>query len=642
MNIGKNTEQDVGFMLTNKNGSYIFLREKPSSRYEGVFLFEDLDMYKFIEDINIKNNKIKKIKNYFYSVERERENGVTEKFFMPKNFTSLIYELDKESEIEIFLDCKDSYDNKEFGRHYEVFNEKGCIVVKFSKRTDQREDPSSGIEQYTLYLAIKAGSLNYKKIGNWVQRHYAFDESRNSKPYYRHVFHAMDIKAEKFVFSMAKDKGNAVKEAIYLFENLDMVKSEEKNTFGEKFLDNVKVNKIMKNNSMGNEIKIAYIAALNSLGNLAVNSKPGILAGLPWFFQFWSRDEAICLKALKNIDGHFAKELIFERLNAIQSDGRLPNIYYSENSTNADAIGWLFNRAFEFYGSIKGNIAILEELKKSISIIKSQKIKIKKIINMVDKLEKGIRAKEKENVSLRDKKASSLRKSIYGLIKNYSKNGLAYSNKKETWMDTEIGSGREGFNIEVQALALAMYKCAFEISQDKKYRILENVMKNNVLEKFWNNKILYDNLNDAAVRPNVFIAYYVYPELLPKKEWEVCFENTLKALWLDFGGLSTIDKKHRLFAKNHTGEDPKSYHNGDSWFWINNLVALALFRVNKNKFKNEIERIIRASTEDILWKGIIGTNSELSSAEKLKAEGCLSQAFSNAMFIELIDEIHSA
>ena len=292
MNIGKNTEQDVGFMLTNKNGSYIFLREKPSSRYEGVFLFEDLDMYKFIEDINIKNNKIKKIKNYFYSVERERENGVTEKFFMPKNFTSLIYELDKESEIEIFLDCKDSYDNKEFGRHYEVFNEKGCIVVKFSKRTDQREDPSSGIEQYTLYLAIKAGSLNYKKIGNWVQRHYAFDESRNSKPYYRHVFHAMDIKAEKFVFSMAKDKGNAVKEAIYLFENLDMVKSEEKNTFGEKFLDNVKVNKIMKNNCMGNEIKIAYIAALNSLGNLAVNSKPGILAGLPWFFQFWSRDEA--------------------------------------------------------------------------------------------------------------------------------------------------------------------------------------------------------------------------------------------------------------------------------------------------------------------------------------------------------------
>ena len=164
-------------------------------------------------------------------------------------------------------------------------------------------------------------------------------------------------------------------------------------------------------------------------------------------------------------------------------------------------------------------------------------------------------------------------------------------------------------------------------------------MKKIVLEKFWNQSILLDNLNSREIRPNVFIAYYIYPQLLLDIEWETCFENTLKDLWLDFGGLSTIGKKSPSFTLSNTGEYEKSYHHGDSWFWINNLAAIALFKVNKKKFKAKIDKILRASTEEILWKGIIGAHSELSSAEKLESESCLNQAWSNAMFVELVDEI---
>ena len=64
-----------------------------------------------------------------------------------------------------------------------------------------------------------------------------------------------------------------------------------------------------------------------------------------------------------------------------------------------------------------------------------------------------------------------------------------------------------------------------------------------------------------------------------------------------------------------------------------------MLRLNSKKYDYQINKILEASTLDILWKGIIGAHSELSSAEKLKAEGCLNQAWSNAMFIEMIDEV---
>jgi len=65
-----------------------------------------------------------------------------------------------------------------------------------------------------------------------------------------------------------------------------------------------------------------------------------------------------------------------------------------------------------------------------------------------------------------------------------------------------------------------------------------------------------------------------------------------------------------------------------------------LHRINREKYRDKIEAIIRASTDEILWSGAIGHHAELSSAEAMRSEGCLAQAWSAASYIELMHEIN--
>ncbi|MBI3027880.1 hypothetical protein HYY70_07260 [Candidatus Woesearchaeota archaeon] len=604
LSIRKTINGNLGFLITNKKGSYCSFFNNSFSRYQGLFFFDSksMSMYKFIDDIYIVDDAIAtSLTNGCYYIQREKGN-VEESFAMPAGFNSLIYELSKEREIDLLLDCKNSYDNREWGRHYDIFAEEGCIIVKFTKRTDRKEDFSDGLEEFVLYLAIKSDGIGYKKNDRWVLRNYPCDEERKSLPFKRYVYNALRLNGGKFVFSMGKNKNDAIKECQKLFKNIRQIKSMEKKYFYD-FLKNDAIKNILNNRRVSNKIKIAYANALNSLNSLIVNdeSHPRIFAGLPWFFQFWSRDTLISLKAASKINCKNSEKIILNYLKNIKNYGRLPNLAGRHGSIaleNADAHGWLFFRCWEFIESLHKNIYEIE---------------------------------------------ASLEKSIYKLSKFHAKNGFEHNEPKETWMDTDFGNDkREGARIEIQALRLNMYKLMFELTQNQKYKIIENTSKNKVKEEFWNGKLLADGLGDFTIRPNIFIAAYIYPDLLGRNEWESCFENALQSIWLEWGGLSTIDKNNKLFTDAHTGEDTRSYHRGDSWFWINNLAALTLSRINNRRFKKQIQKIIDASTEEILWKGCIGCHSELSSAKELSSKGCFNQAWSNAIYIELIDEIFSS
>ena len=149
----KNTNENIGFLLAIKKGSFCNFFNMPVSRYNGLFYFDEetMNMYRFIESIEIlDSNNISILKNNFYYIERIKNDAI-ESFVMPKGFNSLIYELNSVNEIDLILDCKDSYDNREWGRHYDIFEEKGCIIVKFTKKTDRREDSSDGIEEFVLW-----------------------------------------------------------------------------------------------------------------------------------------------------------------------------------------------------------------------------------------------------------------------------------------------------------------------------------------------------------------------------------------------------------------------------------------------------------------------------------------------------------
>jgi len=150
---------------------------------------------------------------------------------------------------------------------------------------------------------------------------------------------------------------------------------------------------------------------------------------------------------------------------------------------------------------------------------------------------------------------------------------------------------------------------------------------------------LYCNFEIAAVlknQCNIFLAAYLCPNLLNRKEWESVFDNAIKALWLEWGGFSTIDRASKLYFSSYTGEDNKSYHRGDSWYWINNIAAIALKRFG-GKYDEYVNKIIKASSLDIQFQGVIGRPSEISDAKSQKAQGNLFQLWSAATFIELIN-----
>lgn len=566
LNIEKNIKENTGFILTNKAGGYCYFADKPRSRYHGVFFNNSFKMYKVIDNIRLVNApSVSGLKNNFSSFERKRENLI-EKFFMPYGLNSLVYSLNREEEIELVLDIRESYKMPGFGRNYEILEDNGKLIVKYTQDNE-----------FNCYLAINYDK-DYEPVKRWFKQEYELDRKRGSLPFESYVFSAVRFKSKQLVISFSFDKEKAITENDYVTKNIGKLETKQ-----ECYMKNL----LESGGGIRNKnLRMAYVCAVASLDSLAVSidKVDGIYAGLPWFFQFWARDEAVSLKSLKYIGkketDRSVNNILSRLINSIDDNIKIPNKFPNGDVKSCDAAGWVFKRGYELD---------------------------KKIIEKKIKYFEGI-----------------------------NQDSFITNGKKETWMDS---IGREGARIELQALSLSILKSLFDLTKDKMYKELEKDLKEKTRKEFWNEGILKDGLNDSTIRPNVFIAAYVYPELLTKAEWAVCFKNTLAKLWLGWGGLSTIDKSNPLFCDTSTGEDPKSYHNGDSWFYLNNLAAFVLYKTDKKIFGKYIKKIFNASSNEILWKGAVGHHAELSSAKMLSPNGCLAQAWSAAMFIELVEEL---
>ncbi len=586
-------DEEVSFMLTNKSGGFCLLSHYPKSRFEGVFFREGNKVYKVIDSLRF-GEHVTKIVNKLWTVSREK-NHLVENFFIPLHSSSLLYELGEKTEFDLILDCKEVYDNREWGRSYAISKESNCIVIKFSKKNDDRDDNSAFDEEFDIYLAAYSNDIEYKPVEQWEKFFYELDKERDSLPFERHVFHACRLRCRDVVFAFSTEKKKAIKEAKYAWRNRKSLKKDKEN-----HITSLIHRRIIKDD----EVAVAYQCSLNAIDSLAVNDA-GISAGLPWFFQFWARDELISLKALINMEKFsLAKKILFKYLDMIGPEGKILTKDTDQELKSADAALWLFKRFEDF-------IDALEE-----------KGKTRKYLS------------RREMRKLREK----LHTTVSQWMKYHQEDGLIINKAKETWMDTDWkGDNREGARIEINALFLACLRLLRKIDKKEPF---EKELAETVKKIFFDRKILADGADDTTIRPNVFIAAYVYPELLSRKEWIKCFELMLPKLWLSWGGLSTIDKSNQLYCSNHTGELPKSYHRGDSWFWINNMAAIVLRRLDEKRFKKYIDKIVKASVKEMLYLGVTGYSAELSSAAELKSQGCFAQAWSSAMFIELIDELY--
>ncbi|MEM4242839.1 MAG: amylo-alpha-1,6-glucosidase [Candidatus Woesearchaeota archaeon] len=566
--------EKAGIVLGNSQGGFAWLCHASESRYNGVFFRLGGKVFKTIADFSL-GLPLRSVTNHLWGVRRDYD-GVSQRLVMPRGTNSLIVEFSSPAKMDLLLDCKLIDDNREWGRYYEVKKEKDCIVVSYRKKNDSR-DNSDDKSEYAVYLAI-AGRSDFSLMQNWVEQKYTYDESRNSPPYSRWVFNAGSLTGQKFVVSAALSKAKAVSEAKKVLKSCSAFISRQAGCVAK----SCKVKA-----PMPKRISLAYQCACSALDSLCVGDS-GLYAGIPWFYQFWVRDEAVSAYALRIVGKKDLAKNILKRHLSSFSKKQLPLAYGAHSLRTADGPGWVALRYFQ-----NADLFSKPEQKKCLVYLKN----------------------------------------AFGVIKKSLNNGLVVNGPLETWMDTAVGTDtREGARIEIQALALSLAKGLGETE-------FCQTLEQRVRETFWNGSYLYDGLNDATIRPNVFIAAYAYPELLSREQWEKCFDTVLPKLWLPWGGLSSIDTSSELFTDHYTGQDNVSYHRGDSWFWLNNLAALVLYRTNAAKYKHFIEKIVEASSHEILELGAIGHHAELSSARALSSNGCVSQAWSSAMFIELCSEL---
>jgi hypothetical protein len=169
-----------------------------------------------------------------------------------------------------------------------------------------------------------------------------------------------------------------------------------------------------------------------------------------------------------------------------------------------------------------------------------------------------------------------------------------------------------------QTLQLSIYNFAHSLTKNSIYHEKEQRLLEDSRRKFWNGRQLTD-LNNPIPDANIFVAAYLYPTFLTNEEWVTCFENVLPKLSTNWGGLTKNNK---------------------SYFWINNIAAIVLNRTNKTKFKETIKKIYKASKNEMLWSGALGTCSEYSSTKELTSEGIPANVASTATFVELEHELN--
>ncbi len=602
-------EKNADFLLVNKRGSY-FCLTNDKTNYQGLnYLYNngsEWSYYKTIENISLEQ-KPREIINHLFFTERKNI-STTEKFFFLNH--GLVYDVQNyDGWCFIEMDFRDIFDYDDKGRFYSIKKEEDIVIVEYTKHADD----SLKKPQKSFFLAIKNIS-EFEKIGSWAEKNYSYDAYRGCRSRFW-VYSALKFKIKRschVLFSF----GETEKEAIKNIESLEKNKNHLihlEHTYSKHL-------KTICPPGAPPKIAAAFTNSLKSLENLILNlsfnnrQTTGIFAGLPWFFQFWSRDQLISLKSLMLVKKFaLCKIILFNLLDSIMENGRIQNRIPFANLGTADGTGWLFKRIGDF-------LDILEQNKEFKSYLSKRELDF-----IAEKLEYAIQKTQK----------------------NFVDELLVWNNPKETWMDTEWDyDKRDGKRIEIQALWLNMLELMVKIlkktgKNQKNYKDLLNKTLEKTRQIFFKQGILYDGENDPTIRPNVFMAYYIYPGLLSKNEWKNVFAGSLEKLWLEWGGVASIDRQHKLFSSYYSGQNNKSYHRGDSWLWVNNIAAISLYEVDKRFFKAFIEKILDASVEDNLFKGFIGHCSELSSAAVQDASGCWCQSWSSATLIELAQKLYS-
>lgn len=607
-------------LLTNGFGSYFAM--SPQLSYQGWYqLFpKEWRMQKIIESITpLDEGDTTALYHQFYGLRRLFQSGA-EDTIIPYHNVLLYSTKDVQGRVRVTFDHRESYEPSSMGRYYTIETIDNGVVISFMKKNEE------GKIIFEHFVTIK-GIQSSEIINQWREVEYEYDKKRNAQSTYW-VYDALSfISHVHVVFASGKTKSESRVLADIAASHFDDI------------LSNVHERSLEQTTNFSTvpqpELRAAASSAAWSLQSLQQNFAfdhrmvSGIYAGLPWFFQIWSRDELISLGGLISLakrnndqDTFFSiKEILERHIKNILPSGLLANRYPSSQLGSIDAVGWLAKRTKNF-----------------IEVLKREK-QLYTILSLEDLLFWY----------------KTFSQTLTRVKETRMKDGLFTNEYNETWMDTSYhDDGREGVRVEIQALFYALYDVVVYLGkllrkrEAQKLRREQSQFRKKFREVFLQKNyagLLLDGINkeglqDRTARPNVFLAMYVAPTLLSKKEWVQVTDYLLRTCYVYWGGFATIQQDNSLFQPTCTGQNNKSYHRGDVWYFVNNLAACALLELDKEKYHQVILRIAFAGAKDILELGFAGHGSEISSAAIQEAQGCFAQAWSVATYVELVDLLY--
>ncbi len=651
----------LNFLLTNEKGDFLNLGVKNNNcKFQGLNIFnsEQKEIFKFIEEIipvklrtfevinegyritRIFNSKFMKPTKIIVSdsnkqdslfgeegkLEYDENGNILEKLDVkspkiPKDHFyvgpsgGMIYEIENFSgNLLIDIDMKKRDDYSTIGRIYNVYKKDNVIMIEYTKNKENNTEID-----YKQYLGIKSTNFEYEFIKEWTEKNYEYSKVRNSLSSW-YIYRLMKIKIrenKRLIFGTGFTEEEVLKQ-ISLLEQHET----ELESYGlETYKNNTYLNEHRFENPLTQDVSVAYRLSKFSMLDVFMNSKiedpkfeNSIFAGYPWFSDIWSRDELISLRSLINLGEYdLVKEKLFNYLEQIDDEtGCIEILQTKKSNKSCDAVFWLAKR--------------FEDL-----------------ISKVD--EEGEFSKyffDKELKQIYEKLSQSFNK----ILKQNWDFDLELLKVKyaDSWMDTI--SVKYPLDIQVGLLEFVSFMAIISNLSGKKdeaekYLDFEFGLRNKIRTTYLKDNKLYNDidLNEDNHNCNVFLAYYIYPDLFSQEEWEKIIDNSLKALETNWGGISSLSKFSSNFKSDYTGENNLSYHRGDVWFWINNLSAIVMHDLNEKKYRSQISKILRSSTNDILKMGTVGLGSEISSASSQRAEGSLAQAWSNSTYIEMIDKL---
>ena len=190
--------------------------------------------------------------------------------------------------------------------------------------------------------------------------------------------------------------------------------------------------------------------------------------------------------------------------------------------------------------------------------------------------------------------------------------GLFSTGIEENWLKSV---NRQGILIENQAYYGKILDILFLLTNDDVYEFKKSRLIRAVRAKLDGAYVL-DREGFLEIRPNYFIASFLAPELFTRDEWMKAFDVSLKnnKLWLDWGGFVTLGKSD----PNYNAEKDSG-----SWFFINNMAGLSVYRMDNGKYADKVQKILDASAKNILWQKYSGRPCEVMLTEnrQIKVQG---------------------